>query len=174
MLYILAICSAVLLLCVFLGKISGRLGVPSLLLFMVLGMCFGSDGLIKIPFDNFGMAESICSTALIFIMFSGGFETNWAAAKATSIQGILLSVFGVLMTAGITGLFCHYVLGMTLLEGMLIGSVVGSTDAASVFSILRSKKLNLKNGLASVLEIESGSNDPVAYTMTLIILSFMS
>ena len=174
MLYILAICSAVLLLCVFLGKISGRLGVPSLLLFMVLGMCFGSDGLIKIPFDNFGMAESICSTALIFIMFSGGFETNWAAAKAASIQGILLSVFGVLMTAGITGLFCHYVLGMTLLEGMLIGSVVGSTDAASVFSLLRSKKLNLKNGLASVLEIESGSNDPVAYTMTLIILSFMS
>ena len=170
---ILLICAAVLLLCSLLSKLSDRFGVPSLLLFMVLGMLFGSDGIFKIPFDNYAFAEMACSTALIFIMFGGGFDTNWKTARPVALRGGLLSVFGVIITAGLTGLFCTFCLGMELLEGLLIGAVIGSTDAASVFAILRGKKLNLKSGLAPMLELESGSNDPTAYTLTVMFLSLL-
>ncbi|MFQ8840345.1 MAG: potassium/proton antiporter [Clostridium fessum] len=104
--------------------------------------------------------------ALIFIMFYGGFGTRWSEAKPVAGRSILLSSAGVVLTAFLTGLFCHLVLKMALMEGMLLGAVLGSTDAASVFSILRSRKLNLKYGTASMLELESGSNDPFAYMMT--------
>lgn len=142
--------------------------------FMALGMVFGSDGLVKIPFDDFAAAEQICSVALVFIMFYGGFGTRWSEARSVAGKSILLSSAGVILTALLTGIFCHLVLHMELLEGLLMGAVLGSTDAASVFSILRSRKLNLKYGSASMLELESGSNDPFAYMMTLIILSAMS
>ena len=101
-------------------------------------------------------------------------ETSLKAAKPVLKQSICMSTLGVVLTSILTGVFCHYVLHMSLKEGMLLGAVVGSTDAASVFSILRSKQLNLKDGTASILEVESGSNDPVAYMMTMIILSWMS
>lgn len=166
--------AAVLLVCVASSKFLYRFGVPTLLIFLVLGMLCGSDGLIGVEFDNFNAAKQICSVGLIFIMFYGGFGTSWKAAKSIAAPSILMSTLGVAVTAGLTGLFCHFVLKMTLLEGLLIGSVVGSTDAASVFSILRSRKLNLKGGLASLLEIESGSNDPIAYMLTLVILTLMS
>ncbi len=162
------------LLGVLLSRVSGRTGMPSLVLFMALGLLFGSEGLLKIPFDDYSIAESACSIALLFIMFSGGFETNWKTAKVAAKPGILLSVGGVIITAGITGLFCYFVLQMPLLEGLLIGAVIGSTDAASVFSILRQKSLNLKNGLAPMLELESGSNDPTAYALTAIFLSLLT
>lgn len=174
MTFLLLICAVVLLLCVLLSRVSARFGVPSLLLFMVLGMLFGSDGILKIPFDDYGFAESVCSGALIFIMYSGGFGTNWKAARPVVRQGALLSVGGVIITGALTGLFCHFVLNFSLLEGLLVGAVIGSTDAASVFSILRSKKLNLPNGLAPMLELESGSNDPTAFTLTVILLSLMA
>lgn len=167
------ICAIVLLICIVSSKISNRVGVPVLLLFIVLGMLFGSDGIFGIRFDNFPLAEQLCSIGLIFIMFYGGFGTNWSAAKPVAVKSFLLSSAGVVITAGLTGLFCWFVLGMGLLEGLLVGAVIGSTDAASVFSILRSKKLNLKHGLASLLELESGSNDPTAYTLTIVILSLM-
>ena len=112
--------------------------------------------------------------ALIFIMFYGGFGTRWSEAKPVAGRSILLSSAGVVLTAFLTGLFCHLVLKMALMEGMLLGAVLGSTDAASVFSILRSRKLNLKYGTASMLELESGSNDPFAYMMTVILLSAMT
>ena len=166
--------SAVIFLCIAGSRLSGRIGVPALLVFILLGMAFGSDGIVKIPFDNYAAAEQICSVALIFIMFYGGFGTRWSEAKPVAVKSVLLSSVGVLLTAVFTGLFCHLVLGMELLEGLLLGAVLGSTDAASVFSILRSKKLNLKYGSASMLELESGSNDPFAYMMTLIVLSAMS
>lgn len=165
--------AAIILLCIFLGKISGKTGVPTLLLFIFLGMMFGTDGILKIHFDNYSFAEHICSLSLIFIMFYGGFGTNWNKAKPAAAKAILLSSVGVVITAAVTGIFCRYALKFGFAESMLIGAVISSTDAASVFSILRSKKLNLKYNTASLLEIESGSNDPFSYMLTAIILSCM-
>lgn len=152
--------------CVFLSRISNRLGIPALLFFIVLGMIFGSDGILKIPFDNYSFAEQICSIALIFIMFYGGFGTNWNQAKSVAVKSILLSTVGVVITSGLTGAFCHFALHIDWTESLLIGALIGSTDAASVFSVLRSKKLNLKYNTASLLEVESGSNDPCSYMLT--------
>lgn len=160
--------------CVGSSKILYRFGVPTLLMFILLGMVFGSDGLVGIPFDNFEVAKQVSSVALVFIMFYGGFGTNWKMARPVALPSILMSTLGTVVTALLTGVFCHFVLRMEWLEGLLVGSVIGSTDAASVFSILRSKKLNLKGGLASLLEIESGSNDPISYMMTVIVLALMS
>ncbi len=156
---------------IFLHRLSGKLGVPALLAFILLGMLFSGDGLIKIHFDNYEFAEEICSTALAFIMFYGGFGTNTEAAKPIAAQSILLSSAGVIMTCGLVGLFCMLALHMPIIDALLIGAVISSTDAASVFSVLRSRRLNLKYNTASMLEIESGSNDPFAYMLTAILLS---
>ena len=174
MINLMIICALVLLICITSTKILYRFGVPILLIFIVLGMLFGSDGIVGIYFDNFELASNICSIALIFIMFYGGFGTNWNMAKPVAIQSILMSSLGVFITAGLTGLFCFSIFNTTLLEGLLIGSVIASTDAAAVFAILRSQKLNLKSSIASILEIESGSNDPFAYMLTIITLGLMS
>ncbi|WP_027625711.1 potassium/proton antiporter [Clostridium lundense] len=170
----LLLASIVILTCVLFNKISNKIGIPMLLAFIVLGMVFGSDGIFKIPFENYAFAEQICSIALIFIMFYGGFGTSWSEAKPVAVKSILLSTLGVILTAGLTGLFCYFILHIEFLESLLIGSVISSTDAASVFSILRSKKLNLKYNTASMLEVESGSNDPCSYMLTAIVLSIMT
>ena len=142
--------SVVLLACSLLKKVSGRLGIPSLLMFILLGMLFGSDGLLKIPFEDYAFAEQISSIALVFIMFYGGFGTNWKAARPVAALSVVLSSLGTVLTALLTGLFCCFVLGMPILEGLLCGAVLGSTDAASVFSILRSRtSLALKENTAS-------------------------
>ena len=164
----------IIILCILLNKLSNRIGVPMLLGFILLGMFFGSDGIVKIPFDNYGMAETVCSFGLIFIMFYGGFGTNWKKARPIALKAILMSSLGVILTCLVTGLFCHYVLKIDFLESMLIGAIISSTDAASVFSIFRSKKINLKYNTASLLEVESGSNDPFAFLLTVIFLSLMS
>ncbi len=169
----LLIAAVIILACVFCNKLSLRLGIPALLVFILLGMFFGSDGVIKIPFDDFNLAEQICSFALVFIMFYGGFGTKWSEARPSAPKAVLLSTVGVFMTAGLTGLFCRLILKTSMLESLLIGAVISSTDAASVFSVLRSKKLNLKYNTAPLLEIESGSNDPCAYMLTMILLSVM-
>lgn len=170
----LLICAAaVIVLGVLLGRLSSHVGIPVLLGFILLGMIFGSEGLVKIPFENFDFANQICSVALIFIIFYGGFGTNWRQARRVALPSVLLSTLGVVVTAVLTGLFCHLALGFEWGESFLLGAVVSSTDAASVFSILRSKRLNLRYGTASMLEMESGSNDPVAYMMTCLILSGM-
>ena len=162
----LLIVSLIIFACVLLSRISGKLGIPILLSFIVLGMLFGSDGIFKIHFDDYSFAENICSAALIFIMFYGGFGTNVRYAKNVAVRAVLLSTVGVLVTFAVTGVFCHFALRMNPVESFLIGALISSTDAASVFSILRSKKLNLKYNTASMLEIESGSNDPCAYMLT--------
>ena len=174
MAFSLLMCSAVIVLCILANRFLKRFGIPAVLIFIGLGMLFGSEGIVKIPFDNFQIAETICCTALIFIMFYGGFGTSYREAKPILPKAVLLSTMGILITAGLTGLFCYYVVGMSLQEGLLTGAVLSSTDAASVFSILRSKKLNLKEGTASLLEVESGSNDPFAYMLTIIILNWMA
>ncbi len=171
---IILILAIILIVCIVANKFSNRLGVPVLSLFILFGMIMGSDGVFKIEFNDFNLAHQICSVALIFIMFYGGFGTNWKAARPVAARSILMSSLGVVITSFLTGVFCHLVFDISLLEGMLIGSIIGSTDAASVFSILRYKKLNLKHNLASFLEIESGSNDPVAYMMTIIFISLLS
>lgn len=171
---LLLIAAAVIALCVVLNKISGKLGIPMLLGFIVLGMLFGSDGIIKIPYDNYATSEAVCSIAMIFIMFYGGFGTKWSAAKPVAANALILSSLGTVLTAGLVGIFCHFALKIPMLESFLIGAVISSTDAASVFSILRSKKLGLKNGTASLLEVESGSNDPFSYMLTVIMLSLMN
>ena len=160
--------------CVLCNKVSSRLGVPTLLAFILLGMFFGSDGVVKIPFDNYALAEDICSLALIFIMFYGGFGTNWQEARPVAGKAVLLSSLGTVLTAGLVGLFSWKVLGLPQLEGFLLGAVISSTDAASVFSILRSKNLGLRENTASLLEVESGSNDPFSYMLTVIVLSLMT
>lgn len=170
---LLLILALIIILCTLLNKISFKLGVPVLLVFIFLGMLFGSDGIVRIEFEDYKLVENVCSLALVFIMFYGGFGTKWRAAKPVATKAVLLSTFGVVLTALFTGTFCCLVLHFPLLEGMLIGSVISSTDAASVFSILRSKRLNLKYNTASLLELESGSNDPCSYMLTIIVLSIM-
>lgn len=171
--FLLLIAAAAMFACVGFNRLSGRLGVPALLAFLLLGMAFGSDGILHIPFDDYVLAEQVCSFALIFIMFYGGFGTNWNAARPVAVPAVLLSSIGVVLTAFLVGLFCHLVLGFSLLEGLLVGAVLGSTDAASVFSILRARKLALKENTASLLELESGSNDPFAYMLTSVLLTAM-
>ena len=162
MVQIIIACAMVVILCIVSSNVLYKLGVPTLLIFLALGMLCGSDAIGGIYFDNYEIAKNVCSVGLVFIMFFGGFGTSWKTAKPVIAPSILMSTVGTLITAGLVGVFCSLVFGIGWIEGMLIGSVVASTDAASVFAILRSRKLNLKGGLAPILEIESGSNDPVA------------
>lgn len=168
MTYLLLLCAAVIILSLVANHFSQRFGMPVLLLFMALGMIFGSDGLFKISFDSYQLAKDICTIGLIMIMFYGGFGVNWKTARPVAAQAIVLSSLGVVLTACLTALFCYTVLGFHFGESFLTGAVLSSTDAASVFSILKSKKLNLKDGTASLLELESGSNDPIAYMLVII------
>ena len=159
--------------CVILNNASNKVGVPVLLAFMVLGMIIGNIPVLKINFVGLESAEKIATVSLIFIMFYGGFGTRWDSARCIVKEAGLLASAGVVLTAGLTGLFCHMALGWGWVESFLMGSVVSSTDAASVFSILRSRKLGLKNHTAPLLEVESGSNDPCSYMLTLVFLSMM-
>lgn len=168
------ICAAVILSCILTYRFSDKLGMPSLLFFMALGMLFGSDGLFKISFSDFHITERICSIALVFIIFYGGFCTKWSTAKPILAKASVLSTLGVILTALLTCGFCYWGLKIPFHESFLIGAVISSTDAASVFSILRSKRLNLKSGTAPLLEIESGSNDPVAYMLMIIGLTMLN
>ncbi len=163
--------AVVLILCVFSDRLSGKIGVPALLIFIGVGIFFGCDGVVRITFENYEFAAYACEAALIVIMFTGGFSMNLKAAKPVIVKAGLLSTLGVAVTAGVTCMFCMLVLKFSFAESLLIGSVISSTDAASVFSVLRSKRLNLKNGLAPLLEAESGSNDPFSYMLTVISLS---
>lgn len=166
--------ATIIFLCILADRFSDRFGMPALILFLFIGMLFGSDGILKIPFDNYTLAEQFCSIALLFIMFYGGFNTKWSIARPVAVRALLLSTLGVIITAGITALLCHFCLHFSIPESFLTGAVLSSTDAASVFSILRKKKLNLKDGTASLLEMESGSNDPVSYMLTIIGVGLLS
>lgn len=172
--FTLLIFALILMICILFSRLTHKLGLPSLLFFIFLGMLFGVDGIFKIDFSDYGLTEKICTISLIFIMFYGGFGTSWRVAKPVIRPAVLLSTVGVVLTALLTGVFCHFGLKLDWIESLLIGAVISSTDAASVFSILRSKKLNLKNGSASILEVESGSNDPIAYMLTMILIGLMN
>lgn len=136
-------------------------------------MLAGSDGIGGIRFDDPKLAQFIGIVSLNFILFSGGLDTNWNTVKPILREGFILSTVGVLLTAITLGTFVWYVTDFTIYESMLLGSIVSSTDAAAVFSILRSKSLALKNNLRPTLEMESGSNDPMAYVLTLAFLTLV-
>lgn len=170
---ILLIGSSLLLVSILAGKTSYRFGVPTLLLFLVIGMLAGSDGIGGIQFDNPRVAQFIGVVALNFILFSGGLDTDWTAIKPVLKEGLVLSTLGVFLTAVSLGGFVWYITDFSIYESMLLGAIVSSTDAAAVFSILRSKNLALKVNLRPTLELESGSNDPMAYVLTIAFLSLV-
>jgi cell volume regulation protein A len=170
---ILLIGSALLFLSIIGGKTSYKFGVPTLLLFLSIGMLAGSEGLGGIRFNDPQVAQFIGIVALNFILFSGGLDTSWKAVRPILREGIALSTAGVLLTALGVGTFVHFVTDFSWYESMLLGSIVSSTDAAAVFSILRSKSLALKTNLRPTLELESGSNDPMAYVLTIAFLSLV-
>lgn len=164
----------VIIVCLALKPVGRKLPFPTLLIFIALGMLLGVDGPLRIDFSDYALTENVCATALLFIMFYGGFNTNIDRARPVVVPAVLLSTVGVLVTAGLTGVFAHYVLGMDWMLALLLGSTVASTDAASVFSVLREHDLSLKDGADSLLEVESGSNDPLSYMLTLVFATLAS
>ena len=161
-------------------KLGAKIGTPTLLLFLVLGMIAGEDGL-GLEFEDFELAESIGHFAMTIILFAGGLDTSLAETKPVMKQGVLLSTLGVFLTAAFTGLFIFYVtgsiigaLGTSIMGCLLLAAVMSSTDSASVFSVLRGKKMHLRQNLGPMLELESGSNDPMAYVLTILLVQMLS
>ncbi len=165
---ILLIGSILLFISLFAGKTSYKFGFPVLILFLSIGMLAGSEGIGGIYFNNPQTAQFIGIVSLNFILFSGGLDTDWASIKKVLWKGITLSTVGVILTALLVGIFVWAITDFTIYEGLLLGSIISSTDSAAVFSILRSKSLALKGPLRPMLELESGSNDPMAYILTML------
>jgi cell volume regulation protein A len=170
---ILLVGSLLLFISVMAGKTTYRFGVPTLILFLGIGMLAGSEGVGGIHFNDPKIAQFIGIVSLNFILFSGGLDTHWPSVKPILWEGISLSTLGVLLTATSLGVFVWSITDLTIYESLLLGSIVSSTDAAAVFSILRSKSLGLKHHLRPTLELESGSNDPMAYVLTLAFLGLV-
>lgn len=164
---ILLIASLLMLLSIVASKASGKLGVPALVLFLLIGMLAGSDGPGGIYFDDARLAQSLGIVALALILFSGGMGTDWAQIRPVIAPGLALATVGVFLTALLVGLLATGVLGFTLLEGLLLGAIVSSTDAAAVFAVLRSRGARLKGRIGPLIELESGSNDPMAVFLTI-------
>ena len=181
--YMLLVIGAVIALCIFINRITDKLKVPSLLLFIGLGIVFGLlarvTGLMG-NFTDYNLGNIVCSICLVFVIFYGGFGTNFKEARPVAGRALLLSFAGTALTAGLVGVgvWCIFQLlpfgGIGWVESMLIGSVICSTDAASVFNILRSRRLNLKYRTSSLLEMESGSNDPMSYMLTVVFTSVLA
>lgn len=152
------------------SRASTVIGVPSLLLFLGIGMLAGAEGPGRIDFSNYTLAYSIGAISLVLILFDGGLRTNIEKNTFVIKSGILLSTVAVVLTALLIGGFSYYVLKMDLIPSLLLGAIVSSTDAAAVFSILRGKNLNLKGNTKKILELEAGSNDPMAIFLTIGVL----
>jgi cell volume regulation protein A len=145
------------------SKLSARLGVPVLVFFLLLGMLAGSEGIGGLEFENYPLAHGIGTLALAMILFDGGLSTSLTSIRVAWKPSVTLATWGVLVTAVITGLAAAWILRVSLLEGLLLGSIVSSTDAAAVFAVLRSGGVSLPKRIAAVLEVESASNDPMAH-----------
>ncbi len=171
--------SVLLFVSIVVGKTGYRFGVPSLLLFLAVGMLFGNEG-VGLEFSSFKQAQFIGMTALSVILFSGGMDTRGDEIKPVMLPGIVLSTAGVILTAFFTGLFIYFltlswpsVINLSLAGCFLLAAVMSSTDSASVFSVLRARNLNLKQNVRPILELESGSNDPMAYMLTIMLISYI-
>ncbi|KAA6318304.1 potassium/proton antiporter, partial [termite gut metagenome] len=176
---ILIVGSILLFISVWVSKTGYRFGVPALLLFLLVGMLFGSDG-FGLQFNNVKQAQFIGIMALSIILFSGGMDTKFHEVRPILAPGIVLSTVGVLLMTLFTGLFIWFITGTSITDmqlplttALLMAAVMSSTDSASVFGILRSQKINLKNNMRPILELESGSNDPMAYMLTIIMIEII-
>src|SRR6266581_2790430 len=163
----LLVSSLLLLLSILAWKVSSRLGIPALLLFLGIGMLAGSDGPGGIYFDNALLAQEVGIVALAFILFAGGLETHWKVVRPALGAALSLSTIGVLLTAVIVAVFALVVLHFSFGEGLLLGAIISATDAAAVFSVLGARNLHLKGKLLPLLELESGTNDPMAVFLTI-------
>jgi cell volume regulation protein A len=166
--------AVLLLLGVLASRAADRVGVPALLLFLVTGMIVGSEGPGGVHFDDAPLAAAVGTVALALILFSGGLDTDWKSVRPVLPHAAGLSTVGVALTAGVVGVVAHLLLGFSLLEGLLLGSIISSTDAAAVFAVLRSKDVHLKGRLKPLLELESGSNDPMAVFLTVAFLQLLT
>ena len=177
---LLLLASVLVFFAILITKVGARFGAPSLLLFLLLGMAAGADGL-GVTFQDYETAESIGHFAMTVILFTGGLETSMKETQAVMRQGVLLSTAGVLLMTVLTGLFIYFVtrsgLGLpqtSLIVCFLLAAILSSTDSASVFSVLRTRRLQLRENLGPLLELESGSNDPMAYLLTILIVQLLS
>lgn len=164
------VAGVIILISLFSIRISKKLEIPLLIMFLLVGMLAGSEGVGRIYFDNALVAQNIGTIALMFIIFSGGLDTKKEDVKNSIYPSGILATLGVLLTAGLSGVAVYYLTDFTLKEALLFSAMVSSTDAAAVMSILGDSKL--KKDIKSVVEIESGSNDPMAYALILFLLSF--
>ena len=172
--YLLLIGSILILFSIVIAKLSDNLGVPTLLLFIGIGMLAGSEGPGGIYFDNAGLAQSVGIIALVIILFAGGLDTRWSEVRPVVWQATSLATLGVFVTALAVGIFASFVLNVSLMNGLLLGAIVSSTDAAAVLSVLRSKNVNLRGQLKPLLELESGSNDPMAVFLTVGLIQLLT
>lgn len=164
---ILLIASILLIAAIILNKVGGKFGVPSLIIFILVGILAGSDGILGIHFEDYMFAQFVGIVAISYILFMGGLSFNTDELKPIAAEGTILATIGVFATGILTGLCSYYLLHLSLLECMLLGVIISSTDAAAVFSVLRSKSISLGYNLKPLLEFESGSNDPMAVFLTL-------
>jgi cell volume regulation protein A len=146
-------------------------GVPTLILFLITGMIAGENGLGGIHFNDYELARSIGYVALIVLLFSGGLDTVWKSVRPVAWSGLSLSTLGVALTMLAVTLFTRYALDFPWILSLLLGAIISSTDAAAVFSVLRSKNLHIRKDLRSLLELESGSNDPMAILLTITVIA---
>jgi potassium/hydrogen antiporter len=156
------------------SKISTRLGVPALLLFLAVGMLAGSDGVGGIHFEDFEVAQSVGVVALAFILFAGGLSTGWVEVRPVLAPGVALATVGVGVTAVVAGGIAAWALDLSATTGFLLGAIISSTDAAAVFSVLRSRNVGLRGQIRPLLELESGSNDPMAVFLTVAFLELLT
>jgi potassium/hydrogen antiporter len=166
--------SALIILSILTIKLSVRFGIPSLTLFLIVGMLAGSDGPGGLYFDNPSLVQTLGVIALVFILYSGGLDTEWDGVRPVLWNGLALSTIGVLLTALLVGWFVSVVQGLSFLEGLLLGAIVSSTDAAAVFMVLRARKVRIPRSLTNLLEVESGSNDPMAVVLTVALIQLLS
>lgn len=171
--YLLLSGAILIILSIVFAKVFDNLGLPTLILFLALGMLAGSEGIGGIHFDDANLAQSIGIIALIFILFSGGLDTNINDVKPIIYQAVSLATLGVFISAIIVGVFASYLLSIDLKYGLLLGAIISSTDAAAVFNVLGSKNVSLKRNLKPLLELESGSNDPMAIFLTIGIIQII-
>ena len=168
------VAAAVLVLAAVLAStVSARLGVPAVLLFILIGMLAGSEGIGGIEFDDYELAQGVGIVALAYILFSGGFDTRWGDIRPVLGKGLALATVGVAVTALVVGAVASAVLDVSLLTGLLLGAIISSTDAAAVFSVLRARGVGLQGRLRPLLELESGSNDPMAVFLTVALLELV-
>jgi cell volume regulation protein A len=164
---VLLIAAVLLIVSILATRASSQFGVPALILFLAIGMVAGSEGPGGIAFADYQLAQTVGVIALVYILFSGGLDTDWPAIRPVLIQGVMLANVGVLLSAVLVGVFAIWALQLGWKEALLLGAIVSSTDAAAVFSVMRDRAVNLKHNLEPLIELESGSNDPIAVFLTL-------